>query len=96
MLPYSTNVVVGEFVLSAACGFSVFAPFPVLSVGVRFFDLSIPAGLNWIASWPSLICFSVAMLAEVAAYCIPWIDNALDLIAADACRQCAGDWWRVG
>ena len=67
--------------LSAACGFRVFAPFFALSVGVRFFDLPIPVGLDWIASWPSLICFSVAMLAEVAVYYIPWIDNALDLIS---------------
>jgi hypothetical protein len=35
-------------------------------------------------TWPAIIAFSVATVAEIAGYYIPWIDNLLDSVATPA------------
>jgi len=37
-------------------------------------------GFQWLASWPAIISFSTATVAEILAYYIPFIDNLLDTI----------------
>lgn len=70
--------------LAAACGFRVFIPMLVMSVGVKAGLLEVGEGWNWIGSWPALIAFSVATGIEVCGYYVPWIDNALDTLATPA------------
>ncbi|MBD0289078.1 MAG: DUF4126 domain-containing protein [Flavisolibacter sp.] len=37
---------------------------------------------QWLGSWPALLVLGTATIVEVAAYYIPWLDHALDAIAA--------------
>ena len=66
--------------LSAACGFRVFIPLLVVSIGVHFFGIHVNEGLQWVGSWTALVVLSTATICEVFTYYIPWLDNSLDLI----------------
>ena len=66
--------------LSAACGFRVFIPLVGMSYGAMNGHINVGEGFEWIGSWPALIAFSTATVFELAAYYIPWVDNALDAI----------------
>lgn len=70
--------------LSAATGFRVFVPFLVASLASRVGWLTLAPDFAWIASDPALIAFAAATAVEIAAYFIPWLDNALDTIATPA------------
>ncbi len=70
--------------LSATCGFRVFVPLFGMSIAHHAGALSFASGFDWIGSWPATIAFGIAMVIEIAAYYIPWVDNLLDTIAAPA------------
>lgn len=67
--------------LSAACGFRVFVPLLCLSLAAKFGALPLTPGFAWAGSTTAVIAFGAATLAEIVAYYIPWVDNALDAIA---------------
>jgi hypothetical protein len=70
--------------LAAACGFRVFVPLLGLSTAALSGHVPLAAGFEWVGTWPALACFLSATIVEVAAYYVPWIDNALDSIATPA------------
>lgn len=70
--------------LAAACGFRVFVPLAVMSVGARAGLIEPGAGWEWIGSWWAISALGVACVVEVAAYYVPWVDNALDSVATPA------------
>lgn len=70
--------------LAACCGFRVFVPLLVLAIAAKAGAVALDPGLAWIASTPALIAFSIATVAEIVAYKVPWVDNALDTIATPA------------
>src|SRR6185295_12716156 len=70
--------------LSAACGFRVFVPLLVMSLAARTGHLTLSPGFAWIGETPALVTLAVATLAEIAAYYVPWLDNALDVAASPA------------
>lgn len=70
--------------LAAACGFRVFAPLFAMGLAARGGVLRLSADFAWAASDPALCCLGAATAAEIAAYFVPWVDNALDSIAAPA------------
>jgi hypothetical protein len=70
--------------LSAACGFRVFVPMLVVSAAAWGGWLPLAPGFEWLGTFPALIAFAVATAVEVAAYYIPWVDNALDTVAGPA------------
>lgn len=70
--------------LSAAVGFRIFVPFTVMSVAALSGHLTLAPGFQWIGTWPALILLATATALEIAAYYIPWVDNALDSIATPA------------
>lgn len=70
--------------LSAATGLRVFVPLLGVSLAAHFGRLPLAAGFLWLGTWPALTAFAVATIVEVAAYFIPWLDHALDAIAAPA------------
>lgn len=70
--------------LSAACGFRVFVPLLIAAIAAASGHLTFASDFAWVASWPSLIVLSVATVLEIGAYQVPWLDHALDLIAAPA------------
>ncbi len=67
--------------LAASCGFRVFVPMFVLSVAGITGVLPLDEGWQWMGEWPAVIAFGVATGCEIAAYYIPWFDNALDTLA---------------
>jgi hypothetical protein len=68
--------------LSAAVGLRIFVPFLVMSIAAKADVLPLAEGFAWIESTPALVAFLFATVLEVAAYWIPWLDNALDALAA--------------
>jgi hypothetical protein len=67
--------------LSAACGFRIFVPLLVMNLAARSGHLPLAPDLQWIGSEEALSVFAVATFFEVAAYCVPWVDNLLDVVA---------------
>jgi hypothetical protein len=70
--------------LSAACGFRVFVPMLVVSTAAWMGWLPLSADFQWLGTLPALVAFGVATAMEVAGYYVPWVDNALDTVAAPA------------
>jgi hypothetical protein len=67
--------------LSAAAGFRIFIPLLGASIASMTHWIQLPPEMSWMGSWPALICFGTAAIAEMAAYYIPFIDNLLDVIS---------------
>lgn len=83
----SLDAVVGVAVgigLAAATGFRVFVPFLVAGLAARLGVLPLSDGFQWLASTGALVSLATASLVEIAAYYIPGIDHALDLLAGPA------------
>src|SRR5262249_32810870 len=70
--------------MAASCGFRVFVPMLVMSLAVRAGLLHLSEGWHWMGSWPALVAFSVASVAEIIGFYIPWIDHLLDAVAVPA------------
>jgi len=70
--------------LSAACGFRVFVPFAMMSLAAVTGQLELADGFQWVGSYPALITLLTATMLEIGAYFIPWLDNALDMVATPA------------
>jgi hypothetical protein len=70
--------------LAAACGMRVFIPLLVLGLASRAGLVTLSDSTAWLASTPALCTLGVACLVEVAAYWLPSIDHALDVVAAPA------------
>ncbi|EXR25883.1 hypothetical protein J694_3570 [Acinetobacter sp. 1281984] len=70
--------------LSAACGFRVFVPLLVMSIATMMGWFEPSKGFEWLALPSVCLALSVATVCEVAAYYIPWVDNALDTVATPA------------
>jgi hypothetical protein len=67
--------------LAAACGFRVFVPLLCLSLAAKFGGLPLTPAFAWAGSTTAVIAFGAATVAEIIAYYVPWVDNALDSIA---------------
>jgi hypothetical protein len=70
--------------LSAACGFRVFVPLLVMSIASLSGHMTLAPGFQWIGTYPALVTFSAATIAEIAGYYIPWVDHLLDTVATPA------------
>ena len=66
--------------LSASCGFRVFVPMLVASIAAKVGIFPVNEGFQWLASWPAIVSFGTATIAEILAYYIPFVDNLLDTI----------------
>jgi len=67
--------------LSAAVGFRIFLPPFVVGLAAALGFIELPASAQWLSSNTALMAFGAAMLIELLAYMIPWVDNLLDTIA---------------
>jgi hypothetical protein len=67
--------------LSTAAGLRVFVPLLLTGLAARAGYLTLTPGMSWIGSDAALLAFGTATLAEVGAYYVPWLDNALDTLA---------------
>lgn len=70
--------------LAAACGFRVFVPLLVLSIAATLDAVPLAKDFAWIATTPALVALATATVMEIAAYYVPWLDHALDVIATPA------------
>ena len=70
--------------LAACCGFRVFVPLFLAALGQKMGFIGPMSGAEWLNSWPGLVALGVATVFELGAYYIPWLDNALDALAAPA------------
>ncbi len=68
--------------LAAAAGFRAFVPLLVAGLAIHFGYVEPARGFDWLGEPVVLAALSVATLAEIAAYYVPGIDHALDLIGA--------------
>lgn len=68
--------------LASATGFRVFLPMFALSLASYFNIIPLNESWAWIGGLPALVSFGVAMVIEIFAYYIPFVDNLLDAIAA--------------
>lgn len=67
--------------LAASAGFRIFVPLFVLSLASNLNWLSVNETWSWIGETPALISLGIAMIFEILAYYVPFIDNILDTIA---------------
>ncbi len=82
-----SEAMLGLFVgigLSAACGFRIFVPLLGMSIASMTGHLELAPGFEWIGSPLAVTTFAAATILELAAYYIPWIDNALDSVTTPA------------
>lgn len=68
--------------LAASCGFRVFVPLLVTSAAANAGYLDVAENLRWLATPTALVAFAAAAVVETGAYYVPWLDNALDVIAS--------------
>ncbi|MEO6315700.1 MAG: DUF4126 domain-containing protein [Chitinophagaceae bacterium] len=68
--------------LSACCGFRIFIPMLAASVASYNHWFNFSEDMQWLGSWPAIICFGTAAIIEVTAYYFPFLDNILDAVAA--------------
>ncbi len=66
--------------LSAACGFRVFLPPLVMSLGATYGHIPLSSGFEWVGTTEATIALAIATVIEIAAYYIPFVDNILDTV----------------
>lgn len=79
-MDYAISILLG-ISLAASCGFRVFVPLLVTSIGALAGWVPLAGGYEWMGSWTAFAVFLSASAIEIAAYYIPWLDNALDTAA---------------
>ena len=67
--------------LASAAGFRVFLPLFALSLASYFHVWELNDSWQWIGGMPAIITLGIAMVAEIFAYYIPFVDNILDTVA---------------
>lgn len=75
---------IGAFIglgLAAASGFRVFLPLFTVSLGSYLGWVPVNDSFEWLASLPTLLATGTAMIIEIAAYYIPFVDNLLDTLS---------------
>jgi len=67
--------------LAASAGFRVFLPLFAMSLASHFNIIPLNESWTWVGSFPAMMTLGVAMIGEIFAYYIPFVDNLLDTIA---------------
>lgn len=67
--------------LGVAAGFRVVVPFWVLSAAALFAHVELVDGMTWLGSTSAFMGLSIAVLVEILAYSLPWLDNVIDTVA---------------
>lgn len=79
-VPYLISGFVG-IGLAAATGFRIFMPFFFISLASYLDWIPVHESWIWLATLPTVIGTGIAMLLEIIAYYLPFVDNILDTIA---------------
>ncbi|MBE9139248.1 DUF4126 domain-containing protein [Nodosilinea sp. LEGE 07088] len=67
--------------LGVAAGFRVVVPFWVLSGAALFGPLQLADNMTWLGTTTAFVGLSIALVVEILAYSIPWLDNTIDTVA---------------
>ncbi|MBD2231750.1 DUF4126 domain-containing protein [Phormidium tenue] len=67
--------------LGVAAGFRVVVPFWVLSAAALFGHLELTSSMTWLGSTTAFVSLSIALVVEILAYSVPWLDNVIDTVA---------------
>lgn len=67
--------------LAAASGFRVFLPIFAASLASYLHWIPINEHFGWLAGLPTLVTTGIAMVVEILAYYLPFIDHLLDTIS---------------
>lgn len=70
--------------LSAACGFRIFVPLLILNLAAISGHFNLSPEFAWIGTSGATLAFTVATIAEIIGYYVPWFDNILDTVATPA------------
>ncbi|MEM6448822.1 MAG: DUF4126 domain-containing protein [Cyanobacteria bacterium P01_D01_bin.105] len=70
--------------LSTATGFRILVPFACLSAAAVYGNIALPTELAWLNAYPVLIGLILGTLLEIAAYYVPWVNDALDTVELPA------------
>lgn len=65
--------------LAACAGLRAFLPLLVVGIAGRLDYIPLSPRFEWLASWPALIVFGVAVVTEILADKVPFVDNLLDV-----------------
>ena len=76
-----TSIGVG---LSTSSGFRVLIPFFCLSAAAVFGDMTLPPAMEWMDNPVVFFGLAAACFIEVAAFYVPWVNNALDAVEMPA------------
>lgn len=79
-LPYILSAFIG-IGLAAATGFRIFMPMFAVSLASYLGWIPMTESFAWLAGLPTLIATGIAMIAEILAYYIPFIDHLLDTLS---------------
>jgi uncharacterized membrane protein len=66
--------------LAACAGLRAFLPLFVAGLAGRLGWVELHGPFEWLASWPALVIFGVAVVTEILSDKIPLLDNLLDLL----------------
>lgn len=67
--------------LGVAAGFRVVVPFWVLSAAALWGHLELTSGMTWLGGTTAFVSLSIALVVEILAYSVPWLDNVIDTVA---------------
>jgi len=80
-LPQIILAVAAGIGLAAAVGFRIFVPMLLAGLAAKTGHLHLAGGFTWLGSDVALVMLTVAALAEVAAYFVPFFDHLLDSVS---------------
>jgi hypothetical protein len=84
MTPESLLSIGAGLALAAAAGLRVFVPLLAVSLAAQGGWIELTPSFDWLATRAATLALLTATLAEIVAYYVPFLDNALDAIAAPA------------
>lgn len=79
-LPYLISAFIG-IGLAAATGFRIFLPMFAVSLASYMGWIPQNENFQWLSGLPTLIATGIAMIVEILAYYIPFVDHLLDTIS---------------
>lgn len=79
-LPYVISAFIG-IGLAAASGFRVFLPMFAVSLAAYMGWIPMNENFQWLSGLPTLIATGIAMVVEILAYYIPYVDHLLDTMS---------------
>ena len=79
-LPYLISAFIG-IGLAAATGFRIFLPMFAVSLASYMGWIPQNENFQWLSGLPTLIATGIAMIVEILAYYIPFVDHLLDAIS---------------